>query len=93
MEAEFTDFRENTNWVNGIVGDNISFSAKLYNEPSKYCLNGGRVSNMFMYKGHVCIFNYNYDDHSDGIEINEENVEYFECVMELLENSPERDFD
>ena len=99
MEAIFTKFDNESNWVKGEIGK-YTFSAKLFNEGSTYGINDGRVSKLSIYDEKVrreksnffasCIVNY---DRGWDIEPSEENMEVFEAVMELLENSPERDFD
>lgn len=86
MKAEFTSFPKNTNWVEGRVG-NLTFEAKLYDEPSIFGIDKGRVSKLTIYN--QCgdwIVNY---DRGWDISPNEYMDEY-QAVMELLDSSPER---
>jgi len=99
MKAYFTDFSNESNWVEGKIGK-YSFSAKLFNVGSEYGINDGRVSKLSIYDDKVrqkqsnffasCLVNY---DRGWDIEPREEHMEIFKLVMELLENSPERDLD
>jgi len=90
MQAHFTRFDNEDNWVQGKAGM-YSFDAKLFNDPSMYGIDGGRVSKLSISSLHGMIV-ANYDRGWD-IEPNEEILDYFDAVMELLENSEERDFD
>jgi hypothetical protein len=89
LEAYFTEFDNESNWVRGKVGI-YNFSAKLYNTPSQFGIDGGRVSKLSIYDGSVCFVNY---DRGWDITPIKEDEEYFDTVMELLENSEERDLD
>ena len=90
MEAYFTRFDNESNWVQGEVGM-YSFDAKLFNERSMYGIEGGRVSKLAMHSmlGSLVV---HYDRGWD-VEPSEDIMEYFDAVMELLENSEERDLD
>jgi len=89
LEAYFTDFTDESNWVSGEVG-RFRFTAKLFNTPSMYGIEGGRVSKLSMYDGRFCVVNY---DRGWDISPKEEDERFFDAVMELLENSNERDLD
>lgn len=89
METVFTEFTKGENWVKGEVGEYI-FSAKLFDEGSKFGINNGRVSKLSIIKkgsnwSNGCILNY---DRGWDIEPTEEYIECFNSVMELLENAP-----
>jgi len=94
MQAYFTKFDNDSNWVKGEVG-RFRFDAKLYNTPSRLGIDGGRVSTLAIFDGEQ--FNHNdceiYYDRGWDIEPNEDMMDYFDAVMELLENSDERDLD
>lgn len=94
MKAEFTKFNKGENWVNGKVGQ-YEFEAKLFDEGSSFGINDGRVSKLSIYDEKVrqekmnffaaCIVNY---DRGWDIKPKKEHKEYFNAVMELLENAP-----
>lgn len=96
MNAQFTKFNKTSNWVEGTV-DKYIFQAKLFDEGSIYGINNGRVSKLMIWDEKIrwekqnifdaCIMNY---DRGWDIEIAPENQQYFNAVMELLENSPKR---
>lgn len=87
IEAYFTDFTNESNWVKGEVGD-YTFNAKLFNVGSRFGIDGGRVSKLAMHYMGDCVVHY---DRGWDIEPSEEDMIYFDAVMELLENSEERD--
>ncbi len=88
MKAEFTSFNSDSNWVEGTV-DKYQFQAKLFDIGSNHGINNGRVSKLTIWneKSNVHIVHY-----SRGWDIKPkaEYKEYFNAVMELLENSPKR---
>ena len=94
MKAKFTKFNKGENWVAGTV-DKYNFSAKLFDEGSTFGINDGRVSKLSIHDEKVrqeqmnffvaCIVNY---DRGWDIEPEEEHKEYFDAVMDLLENAP-----
>ena len=88
-EAYFTKFDNESNLVKGEVGI-YSFSAKLFNTPSMHGIEGGRVSKLSIFDGSVCFVHY---DRGWDITPSQEDEIYFDAVMELLENSDERDLD
>ena len=88
-EAYFTKFDNDSNWVKGNVGI-YSFAAKLFNDGSRFGIDGGRVSKLSIFNGSVCFVHY---DREWDIEPSDDVVDYFDAVMDLLENSDERDLD
>lgn len=94
--AKFTEFTNKTNWVEGTVGP-FNFQAKLFYEGSVFGIKEGRVSKLGIWDEKIrqekmdffksCIVNY---DRGWDIEPKKDNVQYFDAVMELLENSPKR---
>ena len=93
-EAYFTKFNNDSNWISGEVG-RFKFDAKLYNTPSRLGIDGGRVSVLAIFDGdkfyhNNCVVCY---DREWDIEPSEDIMDYFNAVMELLENSEERDLD
>ena len=92
-QAYFTNFSNRSNWVRGKIGE-YTFDAKLFNIDSMYGIEGGRVSKLSIYcgssiKDHIC----NYDRGWDITTRNKEEEMIFDAVMDLLENSEERDLD
>jgi len=87
MEAEFTSFEPCSNWVKGKVGKEITFDAKLYDEPSIFGIDEGRVSKLTMYNecGDWLIhYDRGWDLQSDNY------TDEYQAIMDLLENSPKR---
>lgn len=78
-KIELTNFTENSNWVQGIV-DEYKFSAKLYDEPSIFGINEGRISKLYI-EG-----NANYDR---GWDFGEDN-KLVNPVVDFLENTFKR---
>lgn len=74
-------------WVKGQLGK-YSFSAKVYGEPSKYGINKGRVSKLFIWQepGKASVVNYDrgWDIRPEGDEI----TEAFEKILAFLEAMP-----
>lgn len=96
INAKFTDFTNNSNWVEGLVYDEFGFpkyqfQAKLFDEPSEYGIDEGRVSKLCIVDtlrpmGETFV---SYDRGWD-IKPTKEFKTYYEAVLELLENSPKR---
>jgi hypothetical protein len=88
-KAKFTKFEKGNNWTSGTVGI-LNFEAKLFDEPSKYGINNGRVSKLHIsYPSSQCILNY---DRGWDIEPEPQYLlDYFK-VMVLLENAPKTRF-
>lgn len=85
MKAEFTEFNNNDNWVEGKV-ENYKFSAKIFDEGSEFGINEGRVSKLTIIdENDNCIVNY---DRGWDIKPEEKYTKYYNAVMELLENAP-----
>lgn len=90
MKAYFTDFTNESNWVRGEVGK-YQFNAKLFNDNSSmYGIDGGRVSKLSIHRSGECICNY---DRGWDVTPSETDEKAFDAIMELLENSEERDLD
>ncbi len=95
MEAQFTKFDLQDNWVNGLVGKNYEFEAKLFDTGSMFGINNGRVSKLSIRE--LCRSNttnswfdgviVNYDRGWD-IEPNEGIMDEYNAVMKLLESAP-----
>lgn len=95
-KAELISFPFDSNWVSGTVGD-YTFEAKLFDDPSTYGINNGRVSKLSIYSEKkrietgnffaACIVNY---DRGWDIKPSKENRPYFKAVMRLLELTPRR---
>lgn len=96
IEAIFTEFESNTNWCEGTVGK-YTFQAKLFDVGSEYGIDEGRVSKLSIWDQKVreeksdflasCIINY---DRGWDIKPNKNSKPYYEEVMKLLENAPNR---
>lgn len=96
MEAKFTKFDTNSQWVEGNIGE-YNFEAKLFDEGSQYGIDNGRVSKLSIWSEKIrqeknnffsdCIVNY---DRGWDIEPKNQYIEHFNAVMELLENAPKR---
>ena len=72
-------------WTSGTIGE-FRFSAKVYGAPSKYGINGGRVSKLEIKKGTMPVVNYQrgWDIRPESDEIQE----IFRAVLEYLEALP-----
>jgi len=92
IKAEFTRFTtEDEGWVSAIVS-NIEklyfFEAKLFDEPSKFGIDNGRISKLTMwYMPGEDMVNY---DRGWDIEPTDAVLPYYIAVVELLEQSPKR---
>jgi hypothetical protein len=94
MKAEFTQFDNNSNWVKGKI-DNYSFEAKLFDDGSRFGINGGRVSKLSIWdEKSRSKANDFIDDCMTYYErewvVEPEDIDCYESVMNLLENSPKR---
>jgi hypothetical protein len=94
--AEFTEFTNKSNWVNGKVGK-YNFEAKLFDVGSGFGIDDGRVSKLAIYDElkRIKLHDYNASciliyDRGWGKKPNKKTKPYFDAVMELLENSPKR---
>ena len=94
MKAIFTKFDNKDiwkdSWVNGTVEDvkTFEFSAKLYDEASKFGIDNGRVSKFDMYNEewkNVAHYDRGWDK-----KPTQKTKKYFDTAMDLLENSPKR---
>jgi len=98
LQAVFTRWENGNNWVSGTIGE-WTFSSKLFDEPSTFGINDGRVSKLSIYNDKLrlekqdffasAIVNY---DRGWDIEPKEEHLPVFNAVMELLENAPKTRF-
>lgn len=88
IEARFSVFTKSDNYVAGVVGK-YKFTAKLFDEPSKYGIKNGRVSKFDMRNVFTGEIEVNYDRGWD-IKASVSVRPYYKAAMELLENSPKR---
>ena len=79
MDIKLTMFPDYINWVEGYAG-NTFFQAKLYDEPSVFGINAGRVSKLHIDGG------VNYDR---GWDMGE-NHHLVSPVVDFLEATPKR---
>jgi hypothetical protein len=96
MKAEYTQFNNSNTWVVGEVGD-LKFEAKLLDENSQYGINRGRVIKLAIWDEDIreeckcledaCIIIY---DREWCRKPKKNTKEYYDTVMDLLENSPMR---
>lgn len=92
MEAKFVEFTSADNWVRGTCGDFI-FTAKLYDEPSGFGINEGRVSKLSVIASTDMGWSneiINYDRGWDIEPATDEHKEVLKAILELCENSPKR---
>jgi len=75
-----------SSWVSGTVGK-YTFSAKLFDTGSVFGINNGRVSKLAIWDGRNFIVNY---DRGWDIYPRKRHEQYYNPVMDLLENSPKR---
>jgi hypothetical protein len=87
MKAEFTEFNNDSPWVEGKV-ENYKFEAKIFDEGSEWGIEGGRVSKLTIAnENDEWLVNY---DRGWDIKPEEKYIEYYNAVMDLLENAPKR---
>lgn len=79
MDIKLTVFPDYINWVEGYADDTF-FQAKLYDEPSPFGINGGRVSKLHIDGG------VNYDRGWDTGK----NHPSIGPVIDFLESTPKR---
>lgn len=93
MKAVFTKFEKGDNWVSGYCGEYI-FESKLFDESSVFGIDSGRVSKLNIRKDGNRFFDciVNYDRGWDIEPKTKEEIEVFEEVMYLLENSSKTRF-
>jgi hypothetical protein len=94
--AELINFPFDSNWVSGTVGE-YTFEAKLFDDPSTYGINNGRISKLSIYNDQkrienrdffaACIVNY---DRGWDIKPTKESRPYYKAVLKLLELTPRR---
>ena len=87
LQAKFTEFTNDTNWVSGTVGD-CTFEAKLFDIPSAWGIDEGRVSKLSIKSSQGSLM-VNYS-HGWDVRPDKYAKRYFKAVMGLLENAPER---
>jgi hypothetical protein len=93
MKIEFTKFVKGENWVSGLVDNGeYCFECKLYDEGSKYGIQGGRVSKLNLSHGSRWLgFDncfVNYDRGWDIKPTTNDEIEVFKEVLEFLESAP-----
>ena len=90
IEVKFESFTTESNWVNGEC-DGYHFEAKLYDEPSIFGIQKGRVSKLAIFRpspdNSMCI---NYDRGWDMKPEKGEQRKVYRRIMALLESSPKR---
>ena len=88
MKIEITKHMDN-HWVEGRV-DAYTFRAKVFDKPSKYGINRGRVSKLSIRHGGpdcgemVVIYDRGWDRRPRGIE----DTSAFQAIMDYLEAMP-----
>ena len=88
MKPAFTFFPHDENWVRGICGA-YTFCALLFDEPSRFGINGGRVSKLEIRNSEKTI-TANYDRGWDVKPKTEEQKAVFQSVLDFLETAPKR---
>lgn len=91
MDIKFTSFSASSAWVQGTAG-NYTFYAKLFDEPSCYGINEGRVSKLEIRRasGKVSKCILNYDRGWDVLPETTESNKVFREVLDFLEAAPKR---
>lgn len=97
MNISFTKFPSNTNWVEGKV-KNYNFKAYLFDDPSSYGIENGRISKLSIYDDkkrrlggdfiNTCIVHF--DRGWDKKPRTKEDKAVFQKVYKFLEASPTR---
>lgn len=90
-DIQFKYFKSKDNYVSGIVGDEYRFGAKLFDEPSDYGINNGRVSKLMIVDLNENEMIMNYDRGWD-IYPSEENKDVYDDVLNFLEKAPKTRF-
>lgn len=95
MEIKVTSPRQLSGWISGRIGK-YTFSAKVYDMPSKFGINGGRVSKLGIYgdeerkcKGWITACIVNYDRGWDVQPESEEHRGILRDVLQFLEALPD----
>lgn len=90
MKAIITEVDPDSNWVLGTIGK-YGFEAKLFDEGSRFGINGGRVSILclYQYQGQKECIASRDGRHWDTTPTAEQR-KYFDAVLGMLENSPKR---
>lgn len=96
LVAQLKNFPFDSNWVSGSVGE-YTFEAKLFDDPSSFGINHGRISKLSIYNDQsrqekkdflaACIVNY---DRGWDIKPSKAHKAYYAAVMALLESTPRR---
>lgn len=91
MNVRFTSFPMDSNWVEGVAGE-YSFSAKLFDEPSVFGIDEGRVSKLSIWETGGSPWNsiVSYDRGWDVLPATDDEKNVYQAVLEFLENSPHR---
>lgn len=96
FKAEFTDFKTDSNWVDGIVSNNdikYKFQIKLFDESSNYGYKNGRCSKIAIWpsNGHFGNSIVHFDRNFwDVLPQPPQEVQALECAVALCEASPKR---
>ncbi len=92
MDIKLISFPTNSYWIKGTIGTYI-FDAKVYNEPSQFGINNGRVSKLSIrdkYKNpqEACVTGF---DRGWFLKPNTEKEQHiFKTVLDYLEKTPKR---
>ncbi len=93
MVIKLTDFPSDSNWVEGVVGNReFLFTAKVFDEGSKFGIEGGRVSKILIResnKGWEKAFAH-YDRGWDVMPEEDWQQDILVEVVHYLENTPKR---
>jgi ABC-type enterochelin transport system substrate-binding protein len=85
FQAKITsDTRKADNWVSGKISDAVTFRAKVFDEPSEYGINKGKVSKLEIYENDKWIVNY--DRGWDVKPKTPEHKEMYKAVMTRLKD-------
>lgn len=91
MKPVFNRFDKTSNWVSGYVIDDNSvrfdFEAKLFDIPSIFGIDDGRVSKLWIESSGKTVTNY---DRGWDVEPAIEVLSVYKSILEFLENSPKR---
>jgi hypothetical protein len=90
-KSEFTDFTKESNWVSGKTSYNdieYKWSAKLYDEPSTFGINDGRVSKLEVINSTERIIHYDRGWDIKPKKADHKNI--LRSILKLCEDSPKR---
>jgi hypothetical protein len=76
------DSRKENGWIKGETSGGVTFEAKVYDEPSEYGIDGGRVSKLGVHEGNKWIVNY--DRGWDLEPLTPEHNTIYEQIMSKL---------